>query len=133
MQANAGNFDCHADVAVQCGAHCPMEHIQWRYTGSHWMLPSAKCLRHIAPAAAMVGEFIENTQKTNKTQILASNYGTNQSLVDYENCAPRNGPSLLLIDATSCVKMWDAMIGAEELAPLSSYQALSADKNWRSY
>jgi hypothetical protein len=24
--SNAGNFDCHADVAVQYGAHCPMEH-----------------------------------------------------------------------------------------------------------
>jgi hypothetical protein len=25
--SNAGNFDGHADTAVQCGAHCPMEHI----------------------------------------------------------------------------------------------------------
>ena len=24
----AGNFDCHADAAVKCGAHCLMEHIQ---------------------------------------------------------------------------------------------------------
>jgi hypothetical protein len=23
-----GNLDCHADVAVQRGAHCPMEHIR---------------------------------------------------------------------------------------------------------
>jgi hypothetical protein len=22
--SNAGNFDGHADMAVQCGAHCPM-------------------------------------------------------------------------------------------------------------
>jgi hypothetical protein len=25
--SNAGNFDDHADTAVQCGAHCPMERI----------------------------------------------------------------------------------------------------------
>ncbi len=25
--SNAGNFDRHADTAVQCGAHCPIEHI----------------------------------------------------------------------------------------------------------
>jgi hypothetical protein len=26
--SNAGNFDGHADTAVQCGAHCPMERIR---------------------------------------------------------------------------------------------------------
>jgi hypothetical protein len=26
--SNAGDFDCHADTAVQCGAHCPMERIR---------------------------------------------------------------------------------------------------------
>jgi hypothetical protein len=35
-----------------------------------------KCLRRIAPATAMVNEFVETTQNTNKTKILASNYGT---------------------------------------------------------
>jgi hypothetical protein len=25
--SNDGNFDGHADTAVQCGAHFPMEHI----------------------------------------------------------------------------------------------------------
>jgi hypothetical protein len=25
--SNAGNFDCHADTAVRCRAHCPMERI----------------------------------------------------------------------------------------------------------
>ena len=24
----AGNFDCHGDAVVQCGAHFPMEHKQ---------------------------------------------------------------------------------------------------------
>jgi hypothetical protein len=40
------------------------------------MPPSGKCLRHIAPAVAMVNEFVEITQNTNKTQLLARNYGT---------------------------------------------------------
>ncbi len=77
----------------------------------------------------MVDEYIENTQNTNKKLFLASDYGTNQSLVVYENFIPPKGPSTQLIDATSCVKMCNAMIGAEELVDISSYQTLSADKN----
>ena len=65
-----GNFDCHGDAAVRLGAHRPIE------PGSPWMPPSGMCLRRIAPAATMVKEFIETTQNTNKTQHLASNYGT---------------------------------------------------------
>ena len=38
----AGDFDCHADAAVQCGAHRPMEHILG-FTQSHWMLPLGEC------------------------------------------------------------------------------------------
>ena len=53
MIATAGNYDCHGDAAVRCGAHRPMEHIQG-FTRSHWMLPLVECLRRIAPAAAMV-------------------------------------------------------------------------------
>jgi hypothetical protein len=45
-----------------------MEHVQG-FTGSHWMPPSGKCLRRIAPAAAMVNEFVETAQNTNKTQL----------------------------------------------------------------
>jgi hypothetical protein len=56
-------------------AHRPIEHVQG-FTGSHWMPPSGKCLRRIVPAATMVNKFIETTQNTNKTQRLASNYGT---------------------------------------------------------
>jgi hypothetical protein len=37
------------------------------------MPPLGKCLRRITPAAAMVNEFVETTQNTNKTQLLASN------------------------------------------------------------
>jgi hypothetical protein len=70
----SGNFDCHADAVVRRGAHRPMEHIQG-FTQSHWMPLSSKCMRRIAPAAATVDEFEQNTQNTDKTQLLASNYG----------------------------------------------------------
>jgi len=70
----AGNFDCHTDEAVQRGAHRLIEHVQV-FTRSHWMPPSSKCLRRIAPAAAMVNRFVETTLNTNKTQLLPSNNG----------------------------------------------------------
>ena len=57
----AGNFGCHADAVVRRRTHPPMEQV---------------CLRPIPPAAAMVDKFEWNTQNTNKTQLLASNYGT---------------------------------------------------------
>ena len=63
------------NAAVLFGVHLLIEHVQG-FTGSHCMPPSGKCLRPIAPAAAMVNEFVETTQNTNKTQLLASNYGT---------------------------------------------------------
>ena len=65
---------------------------------------------------------------TNNTQLLASNYGTFWSLVVYVNSGTRNGPFTQLINTTSCVKMWNSTIGAEELMDISSYQTLSADK-----
>jgi hypothetical protein len=61
----AGNFDGYGDAVVRREAHRPMEHIQG-FTRSHWMLPPGKCLRRIAPAAVMVDEFIETTQKLTK-------------------------------------------------------------------
>jgi hypothetical protein len=51
-----GDFDGHGDAAVRREAHRPMEHIQG-FTRSHWMPPLGKCLRRIAPAAAMVDDF----------------------------------------------------------------------------
>ncbi len=71
----AGDFDHHADVAVQCRAHCPMEHIQG-FTRSHWMLPLGKCLHRIAPEAVMVDKLVENTQNTNKNYFQLATYGT---------------------------------------------------------
>jgi hypothetical protein len=105
-----------------------MEHILG-FTRSHWMPPLGECLRCIAPAAAMVEKFVENTQNTTKKLFLASDYGTNRSLVVYENSIPRKGPSTQLIDATSCVKMCDATTGEDKLTDISSYQTLSADKS----
>jgi hypothetical protein len=74
-----------------------MEHIPG-LTRSHWMLPSGDCLSRIAPAAAMVNEFVETTQNTNKSQLLASDVRTS-FLVK----ASQNGPSTQLIEATSIV------------------------------
>jgi hypothetical protein len=55
------------------------------------------------PGGCQVDEFERNTQNTNKTQLLASNYGTFCSLVVYENFGTQNGPSTQLMDATSFV------------------------------
>jgi hypothetical protein len=76
------NFNCRGNAAVQRGVHRLIEHIQG-FTGSHWMPPLGKCLRHIATAATMVSKFVETTPNTNnnKRQLLASNYGTFQALV----------------------------------------------------
>jgi hypothetical protein len=76
----------------------------------------------------MVNEFVETTQNTNKTPFLASNYGTFRAIVVCENFIPQNGPSIQVIDATRFIKMWNAMIGAEELVVISSYQTLWGDK-----
>ena len=89
--SNAGDFNCHADVAVQCGVHHPMEHIPG-FIRSNWMLPLGKCLRRIALAAAMFDEFVETIQNTNKTQLLGSNYSTFRLLVVYENFVPKMDP-----------------------------------------
>jgi hypothetical protein len=67
------------------------------------MPPSGKCLRRIALTAAMVNEFVETTQNTNITQLLASNYSTFRALVMIENFIPQNGPFTQLIDVTSFV------------------------------
>jgi len=49
-----------------------MERI-YGFMRSHYMPPSGECPRHITPAAVVVEEFVETTQNTNKTQLLASN------------------------------------------------------------
>ena len=69
-----------------------------------YMPPLGKCLRRIAPAAAMVDGFVETTLNTNKTQLLPSNYGTFWLLDVCENFIPQNEPSTQLIDATASFK-----------------------------
>ena len=97
-----GSFDCHGDAAVQCRAHRPMEHIQG-FTWSHWMPPSVECMCRIAPAATMADKLEWNTQNTNTTQLLASNYGSFQSLVVCENFNPKPDPLLSsLMRQVSC-------------------------------
>jgi hypothetical protein len=85
-----GYFYCHGNAAVRCGADIPIEHVQG-FTRSHWMPPSVECSHRIAPAAAIVNEFVETTQNTNKTQLLASNYSTFRALVISE---PKMNPLL---------------------------------------
>ncbi len=60
----ACKFNHHANVAVQCKAHCLMEHIPG-FTRRHWMLPLVESLGGIAPAAAMVDNFDCNHNNTN--------------------------------------------------------------------
>ena len=100
--------------------------IAWWSTSG--MPPFSKCLRCVALVAAMVNKFVETTQNTNKTQLLASKYGTFWSLAVCENFIPQNESSTQLIDATSCVKIWNTTIGAEELVEIYSFQMLSGDK-----
>jgi len=79
-----------------------MKHIRG-FTQSHWMPPLDECLHRISRVDAMVNEFVETTQNSNKTQLLASNYGTFRALVNSENFIPQNRPSTQVIDATSFI------------------------------
>jgi hypothetical protein len=116
---SAGDFDHHVDAAVQCGAHP-------RWSTSWASLEATRCL-HQTSACAVLPQQPPWSMNTLKTH--ASNYGRNRSLVVYENFIPPKGPSTQLVDATSCVKMCNATIRAEELRYILSYQTLSADKN----
>jgi hypothetical protein len=98
----AGDFDGHADVAVQCGMHRPMEYIPG-FTRSHWMMPSGECLHRIAPAAPKGHRFWLQTQITNKTQLLASDCTVAQAK-SRMNFGTQKGPSTHVIDSTSCKK-----------------------------
>jgi hypothetical protein len=71
----AGNFNHHADAAVQCGVHRPIEHIQG-FTRSHWMLPLGECLRCLALAAVMVDELVEKYKTLTKNYFQLATYGT---------------------------------------------------------
>jgi hypothetical protein len=49
------------------------------------------------------------------------------------NQKAQNRPSTQLIKAMSCVEWLNAAFKAETLSHFSSYQTLTADKNWQSY
>jgi len=51
-------------------------------------------------------------------------HGTNYSIIYPVTFGTQNRPSTQHIKATSCVKMWDAIIRVEELTDISSYQSL---------
>ena len=84
------------------------------------MQPSGECLRRIAPTAAMVNEFIETTQNTNKKLFLANSPTVDRSLDVCENFVTlysRHRCDKLRLNAKRQDK-------AEELANISSYQTL---------
>jgi hypothetical protein len=84
----AGNFDGHADAAVQSGAHRSIAHIQG-FTRSHWMPLLGKCPHRIAPAAAKVINFGCKHKSNNKTQLLASYLTVDQSQKSHEFWNPK--------------------------------------------
>ena len=126
------DFDGHGDAAVQPGAHRSMEHIQG-FTWSHWMPPLVECSHCITPAAAMVKEFESNTQNTNKTQLLASNYGKFLLLVVCENFNPKTNPLLSSSMRQASCKCEMPRFELKSSRKFSSYQTLSADKNSKIY
>jgi hypothetical protein len=96
---SAGNL-VPIGISAESGRNVPPS----GFSGSHWILPLGECLHRIALVAGTVMKIGGKHKNTNKTPILASNYGKNQSLVVCQNFIPKNGPSTQLIDATSCEK-----------------------------
>jgi hypothetical protein len=82
----------------------------------------------------MVDEFVENTQNTNKIQHLPSSYGKFWSLVVCENLIPKKKPLLSSLMKQASFKCETTRLELESsaLSYISSYQTLSADKNWKS-
>ena len=78
----AGDFDCHPDAAVGCGAHCPMEHILG-FTWSHWMSPSSEWLHRIAAVAAMADDFSQKTKHWQKPIFASPTVDQSQKLWEF--------------------------------------------------
>jgi hypothetical protein len=100
--------------------HRLIDHIQG-FTRSHWMPPSGRCLRRIAPAATMVDGFVETTLNTNKTQLLPSNYITFWSLVVCENFNPKTDP---LLSSSMRIASFKSETQQLELKSLQSFLAI---------
>ncbi len=115
----AGNFDGHADTAVQCRAHCPMERING-FMQSHWMPPLGKCLHCIAPAAAMFDDFEWNKKKLTKHNFyLAFSQYTDAEKLD--NFKTRQGHSTHVLSATTPDRNHNTTIQVEEICYILSY------------
>jgi hypothetical protein len=63
MKANRWQFRLPWRCSGTTQGASPIVHIQG-ITGNYWMPPLGKCLRRIAPAAAMVNEFVKNKTLT---------------------------------------------------------------------
>jgi len=107
----AGDFDCHADAGIQYGVHRPIEHVQG-FTRSH------SVCRHRADACAVSPRrpsWSTNSSKQHWT-LTKHNFSLATTLLLIAGCLwefhTQNGPSTQLINGTSCVKMWNATIGA---------------------
>jgi hypothetical protein len=113
----AGDFDCHADEVVRCGAHCPYR-ASLEATGCcHW---ASACivLPRRPPWPTIV---VKNTKHYQKTIF------SYRSQKLWEFCTPKQ----TLYSAHQCNKlrsMWNAALGAEELADISMYQTLWGEK-----
>jgi hypothetical protein len=73
---------------------------------------------------------LQNT-KHYQTQLLASN--NHPFFPKQSNIWDLKWTLYSALEATSCINMRESMIRAEELADISSYQTLPADKNSKSY
>ncbi len=60
-------------------------------------------------------------KNTNKTQLLPS-FFTVDNTKKLNNFGTQNRPSTNVIDAMSCIQMWNSTIRAEELSYILSYQ-----------
>ena len=83
----AGNLDCHGNAAIRQGCIT-----QWG--ASRASLEATGCHHLLSACAVTVGSrhgrrIQMNTQNTNKTKLLASNFGTFRLLVVCENLTPK--------------------------------------------
>ena len=93
----------------------------------HWMSTCATLPRQ----PPWLTSLLQNTKHYQKTMFSWLTYGRPQ-IQKSSTFGTRNGPSTQLINAMSCEKMQDALIKAEKLADISSYQTLSANRNLKS-
>ena len=113
--------------------------MSWCHAGciSQWstsraLLEATACHHQASSCIALPQILVKNT-KTNKKIFLTSLptvLDRSQNLWEFRD------PKRTLYSPHRCNKlhkMWNITIGAEVLANISSYQTLSADKNWKSY